>query len=439
MKPLSRRTFLQGAGTLVALPLLEAMIPSTARAQRPIPRRFIGYFVPCGIHMAAFTPMAEGAEFALTPILEPLAAHRSNVMVLSGLANLPGRPDGAGDHAGGTGSFLTGRHCFKTESENIKNGVSVDQVMARSAMGQATRLSSLVIGTEGGSSVGGCDSGYSCAYSRNISWAGEATPVGKEVNPRSVFDRLFAGSDPTANAVQLEKRRLYKKSILDFVSEDATRLQSKLAQTDRAKLDEYLTGVRELERQLTQAPVAQLCDVPAAPMHPMNVELAVRHMTDLMVLALQCDQTRVVSFMLGNGGSNRPFPFLNIGEGHHELSHHQDNAENHRKLQVINTWEVGELARLLDRLKAVPEGDGTLLDSTLVFWSSEIEDGNAHRHTNLPIVLAGGARIGLRPGRHVVYRNREPISNLFTTFLETMGIEAATFGDDGTGPLAGLT
>lgn len=436
MSPLSRRAMLRGAGALVALPFLEAMLPRRAFAATPPATRFVGYFVPCGIHMDAFTPAAEGADFALTPILQPLGDLRADVLVLSGLANRPAQPDGTGDHAAGTGSFLTARHCRKTEGEGIRNGISLDQLLAERFRAD-TRLPSLVLGAEGGGSVGGCDSGYSCAYSRNISWAGESTPVGKEVDPRGVFDRLFAGYDPTETAEQAAKRRFYRKSVLDFVRDDAERLQARLGKTDRRKMDEYLTGVRELERQVDLAARTAACAVVSPPEPPQDIQAHVRLMSDLMVLALQCEQTRVCTFMLGNGGSTRPYPFLGVPEGHHEVSHHQDDPENHRKLTLIDTWEVEQLAYLLQRLKAVQEGETTLLANTLVFWSSEIEDGNAHRHTNLPILLAGQAG-GLRTGRHLRVGGEAPIANLFVSMLQLLGQPDASFGDDGTGPLGGL-
>jgi hypothetical protein len=435
--PLSRRTLLRGAGAALALPFLEAMLPRRAFAQVNVPRRFIAYYVPCGIHMAAFTPRGTGTDYALTPILAPLEPVRASVNVLTGLANLPARPDGAGDHAAGTGSFLTARHVYKTEGANIQNGISLDQRIAK-VVGEGTRLSSLVLGTEGGSSVGGCDSGYSCAYSRNISWVGERTPAGQEVSPRSAFDRLFAGQATGESPAAAAKRRLYKRSVLDFVLEDTRALSQKLGPSDQRKLDEYLTGVRELERRIDDPGDGPRCEVPGAPADPMDVQQAVERMTDLMVLALQCDQTRVVSFMLGNGGSNRPYPFLGVAEGHHELSHHQGNPTNHEKLTLIDTWEVEQLSRLLQKLAAIPEGDGTLLDASLVFWSSEIEDGDAHRHTNLPVILAGGCGGALPTGRHLEFPDAPPLARLFVSCLNLMGVPDATFGDDGDGPLSGL-
>lgn len=441
-RPLSRRAFLGGAGAAVALPFLDAMRPGLAwgqgrpRGETP-PKRFLAWYVPNGIHMAAWTPVGEGREWALSPILEPLAPVREHVLVLSGLANLPSRPDGPGDHAAGTAGFLTARHVHKTEGADIRNGVSVDQVLAEQ-IGGDTRFPSLVLGLEGGGNVGGCDSGYSCAYSRNISWAGPRTPVAKEINPRAVFDRLFQGVDPAATRAQIEKRRRYRRSILDFVLDDARRLHGKLGRSDQAKLDEYLTGIRALERQLEAVEDGPRCEPGARPDDGGNLAARVRQMNDLMALAFQCDLTRVATFMLGNGGSNRPYPFLGVNDGHHQISHHQGNPRNLEQLQAIDTWEVEQLAYLLQRLRSIDEGDGTLLDHCLVFFSSEIEDGDAHRHTNLPVLLAGKAGGAVTPARHVVYRDRPPIANLFVSIIRALGGRAETFGDDGTGPLDGL-
>jgi hypothetical protein len=436
--PLSRRTFLRGAGALVALPFLDAMRPARVFAQSmrpmgPPPRRFLAWYVPCGIHMAAWTPASEGRGYELTPILQSLAPFKDDVLVLTGLANIPARPDGPGDHAGGTSAFLTARHAHKTEGADIQLGVSVDQLIA-GQVGAATRFPSLVLGLEGGGNVGGCDSGYSCAYSRNISWAGPQTPTAKEIDPRAVFDRLFQGQDPRATREQIAKRRRYHQSILDFVREDATSLRTKLGAPDRAKLDEYLTGIRELEHSLQTADQGPVCDAGDAPAGG-ELQDQVRQMNDLMALAFQCDLTRLCTFMLGNGGSNRPYPFLGVNDGHHQISHHMNNPVNLQQLQIIDTWEMEQFAYLVGKLKAAEEGDGSLLDHSVLFFSSEIEDGNAHRHTNLPVVLAGKAGGAINPGRHVVVPGDRPIADLFLTLARACGATADTFGDNSTAPL----
>ena len=437
--PLSRRTFLRGTGVAMALPLLDAMWPAMSFAQQaPTPNcRFMGFYIPNGIHMPSWWPATQGAGFEITPILEPVAAFRDQLLVLGGINNRPARPDGPGDHAAGTGSFLTAAHCFKTDGANIRNGQSIDQLIAEQ-VGQNHRFTSIVLGAEGGGNVGGCDSGYSCAYSRNISWLDDNTPAAKETNPRRAFDRMFGAQDTAVSAEVMRKKRLYRQSVLDFVLEDATRLQAKMGPTDRQKMDEYLNGVRELERQIDLT-AAQQCDPGERPDRPDEFQDTVAQMLDLTAIAFQCDLTPVATFMLGNGGSNRAFPFLGIAEGHHQISHHQGAAANHQKLETIDIWELGQLARFLGRLAAIEEGDGTALDNAVVFFSSEIEDGDSHSHFDMPILLAGGAAGQVNGGRYLRYpggRQGGPsVANLFVTLGQLCGADVQSFGDDSTGPI----
>lgn len=434
---LSRRTFLRGAGAAIGLPMLEAMIPSTARAQAAMaPKRLFFFYVPCGIHMPAWTPSNEGAGYDLKPILAPLESLKDEVLVLTGLENRSARPDGPGDHASGTGAFLTCAHPFKTAGANIQNGISVDQVAAN-AIGDRTRFASLQVGSDGGGGTGDCDSGYSCAYARNISWASETQPLPKETNPRSLFDRLFGGTDPLATLEQQRKRRLYRRSIIDFVKDDAVTLKTKLGTTDRRKMDEYLTSVREIELRIEMEGNEPVCAA-ERPVDGGDIEQRVRNLTDMMVLAFQCDATRIVSFMLGNAGHNRSFGFIGVPEQHHDLSHHQNDVEKFAKLTTIGTWEVQQYAMLLTKMKAIEEPGGTMLDNSLVFFSSEISDGNRHNHDDLPVLLAGGGAGAVRSGRHVRY-DRAPIANLFISMLNAVDVADQTFGADGTGPLANLT
>lgn len=436
---LSRRTFLGGAGAALALPLLESMAPfgASAFAQDVKPSRMICYYVPCGIHMPSWTPSAEGANYALSETLAPLANVKGDISVLTGLANLPARPDGPGDHAAGTGSFITATHVFKTEGADIMNGVSVDQ-MAAQALGAATRYPSLELGMDGGGTTGNCDSGYSCAYARNISWAGPQTPMPKTVDPRAVFDRLFAGFDPQATAEQVRKRKAYNASILDYVLADTTKLKARLGARDQQKLDEYMDGVRALEMRIAGLDEATLCGVPARPGPTYDVTQKAQVMADLMVLAMQCDLTRIQTFMLANAGSGRVYDFLGISEGHHELSHHQGLDYNYERLKIINRWEMEQFAYLLEKLKAATDAEGnSLMDSCSVFFSSEISDGNRHNHDDMPIILAGRANGAFNPGRHVRYNSR-PVANLFISMLRAQGVDATSFGDDGDGPLENL-
>jgi hypothetical protein len=438
---LSRRAFLGGAGALVALPMLEAMFPSTALANPLLtsPKRVLFYYVPNGIHMQTWTPAAAGVGNAwqLSETLAPLAAIKEDLNVLTGLANRPGTPDGPGDHAAGTGSFLTCAKVFKTEGTNIRNGISIDQVAAN-AVGGETRLPSLELGLDGGGSTGNCDSGYSCAYARNIAWADAVTPLPKTVEPRLVLDRLFAGMDPTQNAEQMARRRFYRSSLLDYVRDDARALQSQLGYTDRIKVEQYLTGVRELELRIDALENMPVCDQPDNPHQDIaNALQKCQVMNDLMVLSMQCDATRVISFMLGNAGSYRAHNFLGISEGHHQISHHESLQTNYDKLKVIDRWEVEMYLDLVLKMREATDIDGSnMLDNSLVFFSSEISDGNRHNHNNLPVLVAGKGGGMVQTNRHIRYDQEQPIANLFISMVRTQGIELNSFGDNGTGPLA---
>jgi hypothetical protein len=434
----SRRQFLGGAGAAIALPFLESLLPRRARAQAvTAPRRLFVFYVPCGIVMDQWTPAVEGTGWAPSPILTPLAPYRDRTLVLTGLANKPARPDGAGDHAAGTGSFLSCVHVKKTEAENISNGRTLDQVAA-AALGEGLRFPSLELGIDGGSAAGGCDSGYSCAYARNIAWADATTPLPKTTNPRVVFDRLFAGFDPDATAAEMARRRRYRASILDLSRRQASDLKAKLGRTDQAKLDQYLTAIREVESRLDSA--AALCVPGAPPADGLDYPAQVRAMLDLSALAFQCDQTRVITFMIGNAGSGRAHPHLGITEAHHELSHHMGVEATLAKLTQIDTWEIEQLAYLAGRLDGITDVDGKpLLDNSRLYFSSEIEDGNTHSHLNMPIAIVGGSGGALDSGRHVRFTGDPPVANLYLSFLTALGVTApATFGDDGTGPLPGV-
>jgi hypothetical protein len=427
----------------MALPMLEAMLPAriaraAAAADATAPRRFLGYYVPNGIHMAKWTPATTGASWELTPILKPLAAVKSKVLVLSGLANMPGKPDGPGDHAAGIGAFLTATKVAKTQGANIKNGVSVDQLIAKANAG-ATKLPSLELGCVEPGSYPGCDNGYSCSYSHNIAWSSPTTPVTKEVSPKAAFDRLFAGFDPGATAKEIARREALQTSILDAVHGDAKNLHAKLGKTDRMKLDEYLTGVSELEKQLAASGnEGPSCDPGDPAASWVDVPQYVQQMMDVIALAFQCDMTRAATFMMSNGLGGRVHKWLGIGDVHHYLSHHGNDPVKLGKIEKIATWEVEQLAYLLTKLDGMSEGDGTVLDNTLVYFSSEIEDGNTHSHTNLPVLLCGGGGGAVTSGRHVKYEGSPPVANLFVSILQACGVSATTFGDDGTGPLPNL-
>lgn len=440
-KKLGRRFFLGGAGAAIALPFLpsaarffEADVARAGGASCDPAKRLIAWYLPNGIHMQDFRPASVGRGYEMMPILEPLAALRDDFLVLTGIANEPGQSDGPGDHASGTGSFITSTHVFKTDGSDILNGVSIDQVAAMH-IGTCTRFPSLELGIDGGGNAGGCDSGYSCAYSRNISWSGPSTPMPKITDPQVVFDRLFAGYDPSASAAEIARRRAYRKSVLDSAIADANDLHGRLGTSDRRKLDEYLTAVREVELRVSSETIP-VCEVPGRPEGALDVTAKIDVMSDLQAIAMQCDLTRVMTFMMSNAGSNRTYPFLGISDGHHAISHHDSNAENYRKLRLINQWEMERFAYFLGRLKSIEEPDGgTLLDSCAIYLSAEISDGNRHNHDDLPVIVAGRAGGELDPGRHLRFEGAPPMGNLFVRLLNAVGVPVAEFGDDGTAPL----
>jgi hypothetical protein len=428
---------LGGAGALLGLPFFESLLGTEAQADDTAPVRLLAFYVPCGIHMKNFTPKKEGYFYDLPPILAPLSTIRPKVSVISGLANNPAFPDGAGDHASGTGAFLTAAHPKKTEAADIQNGISVDQVAAN-GLKSKTAISSMQLGIDGGSGVGNCDSGYSCAYAHNISWSSPTQALQCLTSPGLVWDQLFAGADPTQTAKEKARQLLYRTSVLDYLKDDATKLKSNLGKTDQAKLDQYLTGVSELEAKIQKSAEGPMCNPITKPDDPGTVQEHVDIMTDLMALAFQCDATRVISFMLANAGSNRVYNFLGVSKGHHEASHHMDLPENFDILTTIDTWEVAQFAKLCQKLDAITDVNGkTVLDNSLLYFGSEIEDGNTHYHRNMPILLAGGANGAISPGRHLVYDESFSVAQLYVSMLNAMGVPTATFGD-ATSPLPNL-
>lgn len=443
-----RRTFLRGLGTAIALPLLETMVPVRAMAsiadKAKAPARMAFVYVPNGAHMPDWTPRKTGADFDLPPILRPLTPVKSDLLVLTGLTQDKGRTnqDGAGHHARGATVFLTGAQALKSEGAEIHAGVSVDQYAAKK-VGKETRFASLELGTEGGRQAGKCDSGYSCAYSNNISWRDASTPMAKETNPRLVFERLFGGDSKKEVDAGRAKRERYKKSILDFVLEDAKRLSNRVSGNDRQKLDEYLAAVREIETRIERAEreTAPLplylpgFDRPSG--IPESFEEHIRLMGDMMVLAFQTDVTRVSTLMIANEGSNKSYPFIGVNSGHHELSHHQGDPVKQAKISHINTFHIAQLSYILQKLKSIPENGGTLLDNCMIVYGSALSDGNAHNSENLPILLAGKGGGTIRTGRHLKYEFETPMCNLLLSMLDRMNAPADSFGDS-TGRLNGL-
>ncbi len=446
---LSRRTFLRGAGAAIALPWLEAMLPRAAIARGLVsaqgsPLRFAFLFVPNGKWMQSWTPAPtaamDGGELELSPTLEPLAALKPQLLVLSGLAqdNAHAKGDGPGDHARAAACFLTGAHPRKTEGADINNGISIDQLLSE-RIGQDTRFPSLELGCEAPLTSGGCDSGYSCAYSCNISWKSPTTPQLKETDPRLVFERLFAEDGLTPE--QRAKRLARRKSLLDYAREDAARLKVKLGATDRRKLDEYLTAVREIEQRIAKAEAdAAARPQPAMAMPagiPSDFGEHVRVLCDLLVLAFQSDVTRVATHMIANDGNNKSFPWLAVPDGHHEISHHGGDAGKIEKIQKVDRFHVEQLGYLLSKMAAASDGDGSLLDHSLVLYGSGISDGNAHNHDELPILLAGRGNGTVTPGRHLRFARGTPLCNLFVGLLDRAGVREAAFGDSN-GRLEGI-
>lgn len=441
---LPRRAVLRGLGVGIALPMLQSMSPTRLLAATSSatdnPLRVGFFYVPNGMHMPDWTPDRTGRRYAPPATLRRLARHREHFTVLSGLALDGARPhgDGAGDHARSVAAFLTGAHPRKTDGANIFNGISVDQVIAR-GVGDHTRFSSLELGLESSSQAGNCDSGYSCAYASNVSWRGPVHPMAKETNPRALFDRMF-GSHPAAKTNRRSKDdRRDRQSILDYVSTDAKRLRNHLPAEDRHKLDEYLYAVRDIEKRVLDPEAISIDDqgVPDYPRPsgvPQEISKHSQLMMDLIALAYQTDSTRVLSFMFANASSNRPYREIGVSEGHHELSHHGNNEHKQQEVAKINRFHVDQFAYLLDRLKQIPEGDGTLLDHCLLVYGSGISDGDRHNHDDLPILLAGSGGGRARLGRHLQFSANTPLCNLYLWMIRQMGISEKSFGDS-TGPL----
>lgn len=433
---LNRRSFLRGMGAALSLPVLDAMIPAASSASeiRSVAPTRLGFvYVPNGIIMEDWTPEVEGAAYEFRHILQPVAGHRDELVLASGLAQLNARAlgDGGGDHARASAVFLTGVHPNKTDGANIRAGVSVDQIAARH-LGAQTRFSSLEFTVEPGKLTGSCDSGYSCAYSNSISWRSETTPNPAEGNPRAVFERLFGGAETELSPEDREKRRHYRGSILDFVMADAHALQAKLGASDRRKLDEYLYAIRLVERQIEHneqesAAGLEKLDVPESA--PENYAEYARLMFDLQVLAYQTDQTRVSTFMMGTEGSGRAYREVGVKGGHHELSHHMGDAAKIASLRDINYYHMEQFAYFLEKMKSIEDGDGSLLDHSLIVYGSGISDGNSHNHADLPVLLAGRASGRVKPGRHIRYAKETPMANLYLNMLEYAGCPTETLGD----------
>lgn len=467
--PLSRRTVLRGLGVTMALPWLEAMsgggsvaraagrvmgaggasaAAGTAAGAAPVRMAFV--FMPNGVNYDAWAPVVGNggggtagagarAAFELSPTLQPLEGVRKHVNVVTGLTLNRARAngDGPGDHARSSASFLTGHQARKTSGNDIRIGVSVDQIAAR-GVGGATRLPSLELGCEESPSAGNCDSGYSCAYTSNISWRGEDAPTTKVVDPALAFERLFG--DATQAAARQE-RLTRRKSILDFVQGDAKQLEGKLGTQDRRKLDQFQTSVREIEQRVERAR-AETGEIARPSMDaPTGIPRTAREhidlMYDMLLLSFQMDVTRISTLMLGVDGSNRSLPEIGITEGHHHLSHHQNNQEMIDKIRQIDRFYVERFSKFIEKMAAIREGEGTLLDNCMVMFGGGISDGNRHNHEDLPILLAGRAGGAMETGQLVQFPKETPLCNLYISMLGRMGCPVESFGDS-TGALDSL-
>lgn len=444
----SRRAFLEatavrGVGVALALPAFESLLaaePTAGSAAAAVRMAFV--YAPNGVIMKDWKPTGVGADYTPGPTLEPLADLRGDFQLVSGLAHRNGTAgrDGAGDHARAMATILTGARPRKTAGSDIRVGVSVDQVAA-GRIGHLTRFPSLELTCDAVRRSGECDSGYSCAYSFNMSWRSETQPATPEPNPRLAFERLFGAGTGVERAQNLTARLAERRSILDFVADDARRLANRLGQDDRHKFAEYVDGIRQIERQIERleafgvplAPETELPDRPPA-LHRDHVRL----MADMMVLAFQTDSTRIATLVLSSDGSNRTFPEIEVSDGHHALSHHQDDPDKIAKIARIDRFYVEQFAYLLRRLKETKDAAGRpLLDSSMVVYTSGLSDGNQHRHNDLPLILAGAGGGRLAPGRHVLLADEQPMSNLFVTMLDVVGAPVDTFGD-ATGRLDGV-
>ena len=428
---LSRRTLLRGIGTGLALPYLESMFPvrAMAAAGATAPVRMACLFFANGAIKDKWKPIGEGSDYQLSPTLEPLANFKNDMIVFGGLTQHHARAngDGGGDHARNASAYLTGAQPKKTNGADITVGQSIDQAIAE-RVGSQTRLPSIELGIDRGRNAGNCDSGYSCAYSSNISWKTPTTPCAKEVNPRLAFERLF-GNPKTA--ADMERRNRNRKSILDFVSDDAKRIQPSLSGADRHKMDEYFSSLRDIEQRVARAekepaevPEMNLPDgVPAQLAEHMNL------MYDILTVAFQTDTTRIATLMVADAGSNRTYPEVEVRDGHHELSHHQNDSTKMDQIARIDRYLVERFAYFLTKLKSIKEGEASLLDNSMILYGSAISDGNRHDHHDLPIILAGGGGGTIKSGRHIVHPNETPLNNLFLSMADRMGASLTKHGD----------
>ena len=431
---LNRRTILRGTATGMALPWLEAMQPAasaaTENAGAVATNRAAFVFFANGAIMDEWKPKGTGADFQLGNTMTSLQRHKQDLLITTGLTQNHGRAngDGPGDHARSASCFLTGAQPRKTSGADIEVGVSIDQAIAK-RIGNQTRLPSLELGIERGRHAGNCDSGYSCAYSSNISWKSPTTPTSKEVNPRLAFERLFGKK---ADAEVTARKNRYRKSILDFVSDDAQRLETRLSGHDRRKMDEYFSSVREIEQRIDRAEHLAPVEIPDMNLPegvPTEFAEHMKLMYDIMIMAFQTDSTRVATFMVANGGSNRTYKEVGVKDGHHQLSHHRKDQKKIDQIAKIDRYLFDQFALFLDRLKQVKEGDSNLLDNSMILYGSAISDGMRHAHHDLPVLVAGKGAGTVKSGRVMEFEKEPPLNNLFLGMGDCMGAGIKELGD----------
>jgi Protein of unknown function (DUF1552) len=431
-KHLARRTFLRGVGATVALPMLDAMAPAFAAAPRPA-RRLGVVYVPNGMNMLEWRPKSVGAQFELSPTLAPLAPFRDRLLVLTGLANAEADPrpgEGLGDHSRAQAVFLTGVHPRKTEGSDLRAGVSADQIIAKE-LGRETELASLELGLEAVDLVGGCEDGYACAYSGALAWRSETMPLPVQAQPRAVFERLFGASDSTDRASRLSRADM-ERSILDMVSEQLTALQRRLGPGDRNRVMEYFESIRDIERRIQRAEEQSgRGDFPELSQPggvPESFEEYAKLMFDLNVLAFQTDLTRVSTFLMGREKSGRTYAEIGVPDPHHPISHHQNRPEMLEREAKINAFHMRLFAHFIQKLSAIPDGDGSLLDHSLIVHGAGMSNSDIHLHHDLPMLLVGGAAGHVKGNRHLTF-DETPLANLWLSLIETMGLPIERFGD----------
>jgi len=431
-KVISRRAMLHGMGSMLALPLLDAMVPALeakpAQSGKPI-HRFGVMYIPNGMIMNKWTPVLDGTAYEFSPTLSSLAPFRDQLLVLSNLACVPtpGRPGGA--HAKATTRFLTDISPPTSETW-LDAGTSVDQILAQET-GKHTQLSSLELAIENGETAGACDVGFACAYTNTISWKSANTPLFTQNNPRAVFERLFGdtgNTDPKARLTRIRQQR----SVLDSLTQEVAHLQGTLGSSDRQKLTEYLESIRDVERRIQLAEEQNDQNLPVVD-HPTGIPATydehVKLMCDLQVLAYQCDLTRVITLMLGREFSGVTYPQVGVPDAHHPITHHAGEAEKIAKVEKINAYHVTQFAYLLDKMRSTHDGDGTLLDHATLIYGTGMGECNAHDPRNIPLVLAGGGAGTLKGGRHIRYPKETPLANFHLTLLDKFGIQRDRIGD----------